>query len=292
MTQTDPEDDLLTRARDGRLLTADDLRSIDQRDVLSLGMLGDDLRRTWRGPSVVVRRVATVPTEGLGPEWTALTSGADEVRISQLPGSREAALALVQSIRAATPASLPVWGFSLEQLTRSGWFDGRHDLDALVAAGLAGLVDAAVDVVTPAQVSAVLDSGLDVGLLSVEQPHSGDRVAFVERLRQFLAVEPRVSRVAPLPKQVPVSAPTTGYQDVRLVAMTTIGLPMLAHVAVDWQQYGPKLAQVALTFGATYLDNVSTVDDPALGRRRTHLEDVRRNITAAGLTPADRADAA
>lgn len=292
MTRPDHEDDLLKGARDGRLLTADELRSIDQRDVLSLGILADDLRRAWRGPSVVVRRVATVPAGSLGPKWTTLASGADEVRIGQLPESRDATLALVQSVRAATPASVPVWGFSLERLIRSGWFNERHDLDALAAAGLAGLVDAAVDVVSPAQVSAVLDAGLGLGLLSVEQPLAGDRVTFVERLRRFLEAEPRVPRVAPLPKQVPVTAPTTGYQDVRLVAMTTIGLPMLAHVAVDWQQYGPKLAQVALTFGATYLDNVSTVDDPALGRRRTHLEDVRRNITAAGLTPADRADAA
>jgi 2-iminoacetate synthase ThiH len=129
-------------------------------------------------------------------------------------------------------------------------------------------------------------------MLSVEQTLGGDRVAFVERVRQFLETEPRVRRLAPLPKQVPVTAPTTGYQDVRLVAMTTIGLPMLDHVVVDWQQYGPKLAQVALTFGATCLDNVSTIDDPALGRRRTHLEDVRRNITAAGLTPAVHSDAA
>jgi len=292
MTRNEFEGDLLARARAGQVLTVDDLHQIDRADVLTLGMLADDVRRVLRGVSVSVRRVATIPSAGFGPEWPASTHGADEVRLTMLPESREAALALIETVRTATPADLPVWGFSLEQLVRAAWFNGRRDLDAMAAAGLTGVVDAAMDVVTPSHVTEVLDAGLAVGMLSVEQPVAVDRVAFVEQLRQFIAAEPRLRRVAPLPKQVPVAAPTTGYQDVRLVAMTRIGLPMLEHVAVDWQQYGPKLAQVALTFGATYLDNVSTVDDPALGRRRTHLEDVRRNITAAGLTPAEQHDAA
>jgi 2-iminoacetate synthase ThiH len=59
-------------------------------------------------------------------------------------------------------------------------------------------------------------------------------------------------------------------------------------VQVDWQRYGPKLAQVALTFGADDLDNVSPSDEAPDGRRRAALEEVRRNIEAAGLTPAER----
>ena len=57
---------------------------------------------------------------------------------------------------------------------------------------------------------------------------------------------------------------------------------------MDWQRYGPKLAQVALTFGADDLDNVSPVDDAPEGRRRAPLEEVRRNIEAAGFTPVER----
>jgi 2-iminoacetate synthase ThiH len=60
---------------------------------------------------------------------------------------------------------------------------------------------------------------------------------------------------------------------------------------VDWQQYGPKLAQVALMFGANHLDRVSPIDDPALGPRRASAEEVRRNIIAAGFTPADANEA-
>jgi len=82
--------------------------------------------------------------------------------------------------------------------------------------------------------------------------------------------------------------PTTGYDDVRAVALARLALPSVRNIQVDWTQYGPKLAQVALTFGANDLDRVSTVDDETLGRRRTSVEDVRRNITAAGFTPAER----
>jgi aminodeoxyfutalosine synthase len=89
-----------------------------------------------------------------------------------------------------------------------------------------------------------------------------------------------------------VAAPTTGYQDVRLVALARLALPSIDRIEVDWQQYGPKLAQVALLFGANHLDRVAPVDDPALGPRRATLEEVRRNIEAAGLRPADPGEAA
>jgi aminodeoxyfutalosine synthase len=65
-------------------------------------------------------------------------------------------------------------------------------------------------------------------------------------------------------------------------------LPSVKYIQVDWAQYGPKLAQVALTFGANDLDRVSTTDDESLGKRRTSVEDVKRNIVAAGFTPVER----
>ena len=91
--------------------------------------------------------------------------------------------------------------------------------------------------------------------------------------------------MAPLPREQSIAVPTTGYDDVRAVALARLALPSVKNIQVDWAQYGPKLAQVALTFGANDLDRVSTIDDDSLGRRRTSVEDVRRNIAAAGFTP-------
>src|SRR5690606_33750654 len=130
-----------------------------------------------------------------------------------------------------------------------------------------------------------LDAGLDVDALSVQRPFDAGRVALVLRFREFPAERRGRAAVAPLAREQSVTAPTTGYNDVRLVALARLALPDVRVIEADWQQYGPKLAQVALTFGANHLDRVSTDDDASLGRRRTNVEDVRRNITAAGFTP-------
>ena len=59
-------------------------------------------------------------------------------------------------------------------------------------------------------------------------------------------------------------------------------------IQVDWTLYGPKLAQVALTVGADDVDAVSPADDAGTGPRRAPLEEIRRNIRAAGLEPIER----
>jgi 2-iminoacetate synthase ThiH len=77
-----------------------------------------------------------------------------------------------------------------------------------------------------------------------------------------------------------------------MVALTRLVLTELPtsapiFVEVDWTLYGPKLAQVALTFGADFLDAVPATSDDSLGRRRGTVEDVERNIRAAGFEPEE-----
>ena len=43
-----------------------------------------------------------------------------------------------------------------------------------------------------------------------------------------------------------------------------------------------------MTVGADDVDSVSAVDDMADGRRRAPLEEIRRNIRAAGFEPVER----
>ena len=93
---------------------------------------------------------------------------------------------------------------------------------------------------------------------------------------------------APLPRRVSTTAPTTGYDDVRRVALARLAIANIPSIQVDWALYGPKLAQVALTMGADDLDSVSASDAAPDGRRRAPLEEVRRNITAAALEPVER----
>jgi aminodeoxyfutalosine synthase len=82
--------------------------------------------------------------------------------------------------------------------------------------------------------------------------------------------------------------PTTGYEDVKRVALARVIVDNVPSIQVDWSLYGPKLAQVALTVGADDVDAVSPEDDTAQGRRRAPLEEIRRNIRAAGQEPVER----
>ena len=107
-------------------------------------------------------------------------------------------------------------------------------------------------------------------------------VRLVESLGESVEAGQALAPIARRPGE-----PTTGYADVKMVALARILLDV-PHIQVDWALHGPKLAQVALTFGADDVDNVSPIDDVAEGRRRAPLEEIRRNIRAASLEPVER----
>ena len=92
----------------------------------------------------------------------------------------------------------------------------------------------------------------------------------------------------PLPSVLNPFRPTTGYEDVKMVAIARLAAPDIPSIQVDWQRYGPKLAQVALTFGADDLYGVSASDEAPEGRRRAPLEEVTRNVEAAGFEAVER----
>jgi hypothetical protein len=259
-------------------------------DVLSLGMLADDVRRSRVGDTVSYTRVLEVGASGLPApeELAALLPLCGEVRIAAPAGSLGATAALVREVRAAIGPTVRLTGFSLADLLGHDWQPADSMLAALRVAGLDAIADAPVDLVTPAAVASVRAAGLGVRALTVQRPGEEGRVRLIERARAFQDSSGHATPFSPLPREQSATAPTTGYHDVRVVALARIGLPGVATIEVDWQQYGPKLAQVALTFGANHLDRVSLVEDPALGRRRSSLEDVRRNIAAAGFTPVEQ----
>ena len=95
-----------------------------------------------------------------------------------------------------------------------------------------------------------------------------------------------IQALNPLPMTLAAFRPTTGYDDVKMVAIARLAAPNIPTIQVDWRRYGPKLAQVALTFGADDIDGVSASDEAPEGRRRAPLEEIRRNIEAAGFEPS------
>ena len=96
-----------------------------------------------------------------------------------------------------------------------------------------------------------------------------------------------VPAFAPLSRIVS-DPPSTGYEDVRQVALARLLVDNIESIQVDWRLYGPQLAQVALTCGADDVDGVSASDASEHGRRRAPLAEITRNIRAAGLAPVER----
>jgi aminodeoxyfutalosine synthase len=171
-----------------------------------------------------------------------------------------------------------------------GWGSPVDVLRQLKQAGLDAIAHAPIDALSDASTAlhATLDAGLAVGCLSVQRPVGSRRTELLIQMRTLASQFPAIQTVAPLPREQSTMTPTTGYDDVRMVAMARLVVSSAPHIQVDWSQYGPKLAQVALTFGADDLDRVSAIDDESAGRRRMAAEDVKRNIAAAGLVAFER----
>ena len=261
---------IIERARAGALLTAAELDELATADVLALGMLADEVRRARVGDSVTYARDA-------------------ETRLTGLPNALDEVLAMISSAR-TSGAPVGLAGFSLADLVDRNWGTLVDVLRRLKAAGLAAIAEAPIDRLADpfTALRSAEEAGLLVNCLSLQKPFEGSRTDYVLKVRNIVERFPALQTVAPLPREQSIAVPTTGYDDVRAVALARLGLPMVRNIQVDWTQYGPKLAQVALTFGANDLDRVSAVDDDTLGRRRTSAEDVRRNIAAAGFTAAER----
>jgi aminodeoxyfutalosine synthase len=91
-----------------------------------------------------------------------------------------------------------------------------------------------------------------------------------------------------LPRVISIAAPSTGYDDVRQVALARVIAENIESIQVDWSLYGPKLAQFALTTGANDVDAIAAVDPGTLGTRRSPIEEIRGNIRSAALEPVER----
>ena len=256
------------RAKAGEALTAAELDELATADVLSLGMLADEVRRARVGDTVTYALDA-------------------ESRLTTLPETLADAVARVREAKASQS---PVVGYSLAEVIDRNWGPLADVLRQLKSVGLDAIAEAPVDRIADvaAALAAAQDAGVPVRCLSLQRPVTGERTDFLLKLRAIANQFPAIQTVAPLPREQSIAVPTTGYDDVRTVALVRLALPSVKNIQVDWAQYGPKLAQVALTFGANDLDRVSTVDDPALGKRRTSVADVRRNIAAAGFTAIER----
>ncbi len=222
----------------------------------------------------------------------AVTAVAGEVRIVGTPASRNAAVARVIEVVAAS-GSVPVSGFSLadlEQLAGQERVTLRALLEELRGAGLELVAEAPFDRLQDARrsIEEVNIAGLGLARLTISQLPTGDIPDLMKRVAALQREVAVIRAFAPLPRQTNPAVPTTGYDDVKRVALARLFVDNIASIQVDWALYGPKLAQVALTVGADDVDGVTPSDDSEDGPRRAPLEEIRRNIRAAGFEPIER----
>ena len=262
---------------------------LQNRDLIAIGIRADDVRRRLHGSRTTFVRVFDLHVDAPPASLPSSTS-AGEFRIIGRPASLEAAVAAVRNaLRVA--GSVPVTGFSLVDLLAIGRAPALADTcRALRDAGLETVADAPLDLLADpgVAVTAARGAGLTVARLTVSALGPGDRISLLNRARDLQKAIGGFHAFAPLPRTWSAAAPSTGYDDVKQIALARLIAGNIPSIQVDWVLYGPKLAQFALTIGADDVDGVAAVDPGILGTRRSPIEEIRGNIRSAGLEPVER----
>ena len=284
-------DHLLDRVSAGEDLGADELAELAAgHDILLLGTLADLTRRRLHGNRATYLRVAQCAHDR--PFESAVSPAARELRVTGAPETLDAALKAVAAARTAAQ-DRTVSGFSwadVERLAAGAGSTCAQVLAALRSAGLDAIAEVPLDTVSDvdAAVDRLTSAGFEKVRLTLEKASAGLRPALLQKGGELQQRFGCIHAFNPLPAVVTTFRPTTGYDDVKAVAIARLAAPNVATIQVDWLRYGPKLAQVALTFGADDLDGVTDSDEAPDGRRRAPLEEVRRGIEAAGFSPVER----
>ena len=281
-------DALLERVSAGERLSADDIHDLAATpDILSIGMLADALRRRLHDTRTTFLRVAECALEA--PSLEPAQVKAQEIRITGSPAHLADAMRSVEVIKSKGHRTVSAFTWSdvermasgasiaavLKQLRGAG-------LDSLSVLPLDGQVDPALIV------NELATAGFTELRLTVDKAPADSRAGLLLQAAELQDRVGCIQAISPLPMTLSTFRPTTGYDDVKMVAIARLAAPNIPTVQVDWRRYGPKLAQVALTFGADDIDGVSASDEAPEGRRRAPLEEITRNIQAAGFEPVER----
>jgi aminodeoxyfutalosine synthase len=284
---------LVARVSAGEGLTDREIETLAaSTDILTLGMLADEARRRAHGADTTYVRVHDVDLAA-GTDGVTIPTSAREVRVRGAWQSTSRAAAALQAIVAAA-GQTPVSAFSLADLEAEADASELTLADILQSvrhAGVSLIAEAPIDRLARPETSleAVREAGLGLARLTISRNDDlATRVALLKRAAELQHALGWIRSFAPLPRQWEAAMPSTGYEDVRQIALARLVADNIPSIQVDWALYGPKLAQVALTFGADDVDGVSASDEAPDGRRRAPIEEIRRNIQAASLVPVER----
>jgi aminodeoxyfutalosine synthase len=256
------------------------------RDLIAIGARGDDERRRRHGTRTTFVRVFEIHVDAV-PEALPASAAAGEIRVIGRPQSVETAVNAV-SRACKLAGAIPVTAFSLADLVEFAAGRLPELFASLRKAGLEIIAEAPIDLLQDA--AAVIRMAHDAGLMVPRvtvNAGSEDQARTIGRVNDLQSTVGGIRAFAPLARTSSIAHPSTGYDDVKVIATARLLADDIESIQVDWALYGPKLAQVALTMGADDVDSVSPLQGD-LGRRRSPIEEIRGNIRAAGLEPVER----
>lgn len=278
----------MDRVSRGDRLSPAEIRALaDTPDILSLGMLADTVRRQLHGTRATFVRVADVPLDGAE---MSVPQPAREVRLTGTAADLEAAVSSVHKAKSAAGGRL-LSGLSWTDVARWG---AGSSVDGVLArmrqAGLDAIADLALDAMDDpaAAVRSLTSAGFERLRLTISKAAADVRTDLLLLASELQNTHGNIQSLNPLPLSLSAFRPTTGYEDVKMVALARLAAPNIPSIQVDWRRYGPKLAQVALAFGADDIDGISPSDDAPEGRRRAARAEIERNIEIAGFSPVER----
>ena len=259
-------------------------------DLIALGVAADEARRRRHADRVTFVETVSVQLDARNAGWPAeATPG--EVRLCGTPTGTAAA---VEAVRRAVERAdgVPVTGFRIGDLERLCDHDQTRLGELLVMfreAGMAMVSELAARQVRDIETTleTLRAHGMMVSRLTVGNGAPDAALALMRQLGTCHGLGEVCRSIAPL-AATETTPPTTGYADLRQVALARLLVDNIDSVQVDWSRHGPKLAQVALTFGADDVDAVPAVASPGQGWRRAPQEEIRRNIAAAGFRAVRR----
>lgn len=271
-------------------------RVVAMADLVGVGEIGAAARKAAHGSRVTFGRVLTLEHGAVGADLQGRVQEieAGEIRITGTPASADEALAWTKSAMASRAGNAVLTGFSLMDLLNVAGGDHMVLVEvaqALRAAGLEGVAEVAIDTLgeDPAEIlRAVLHGGLTARRATIVEARFDARFGLIELAESIQRETGAFSAFAPLPRVDPIDVPSTGYDDVKTIVITRLLAPSIPSVQVDWVLYGPKLAQVAIEYGADDIDGVAPLDIEKLGVRRSPKADIERQIRSAFAEPAER----
>jgi aminodeoxyfutalosine synthase len=261
-------------------------------DLTAVGQLAELARRARHGNRVTFVRVHEI---GNGDESATGPGEAGEIRLTGTVGTADAARERVRQAARLAPG-MPVTGFSLAALLESCGGDHQALAElagALKREGLESLAEVPIDLFgsdddLAQAIAAVRRGGLEAWRATIHHAAFPDRLPLIDRVCAAQRRTGVFRAFSPLSQVDPVDQPSTGYDDVRTVAIARLVCADIPSIQVDWRLYGPKLAQVAIAYGADDVDRVAAADAADLGPRRSAREDILRQIRMAGGEPAER----